>query len=148
MGVGGGQTEKEPSGWSTDTLKEHLEALVEAADVRYEQRFLAQEKAVREALASQEKAVVAALTAAEKAVLVAERNAEEWRKGANEWRGSMNDREKNFASRTELGALKERIDKQEGVGKGSHDAWAWLFAGISGLAAIVASVIAIFRWKT
>lgn len=119
-GGGGGHTEKQPSGWSIDTLKEHMQAALEAADTRYEQRFLAQEKAVREALAAQEKAVGAALTAAEKAVAVAERNAEEWRKGANEWRGSMTDRERKFVAVPELEALKERL---QGVSKHTADAF-------------------------
>ena len=137
-GGGGGHTEKDPSGWQIDTLKEHVEALIEGADTRYEQRFLAQEKAVREALAAQEKAVTAALTAAEKAVAVAERNAEEWRKGANEWRGSMTDRERNFVSRPEFDSLKERLDRNEGAGKGVKDMWAWIIAAIMALAAVAA----------
>jgi len=135
-GGGGGHTEKEPSGWQIDTLKEYVESLINAADTRYEQRFLAQEKAVREALAAQEKAVTAALTAAEKAVAVAERNAEEWRKGANEWRGSMSDRERNFVSRPEFESLKERLDRAEGIGKGIRDMWAWIITAITAIAAV------------
>lgn len=69
-------------------MKEYLEALINEADKRYEQRFVAQEKAVG-----------AALSAAEKAVTLAEANAEKWRTNANEWREAMNDRERNFLSR-------------------------------------------------
>ena len=140
-----GETKQSVSGWSIDTLKEHLEALILAADTRYEQRFLAQEKAVREALAAQEKAVTAALTAAEKAVAVAERNAEEWRKGANEWRGSMTDREQNFASRPEMASLKERIDKAEGSGRGMKDTWGWIIAAIAVIAAVAAVAVALIK---
>jgi hypothetical protein len=69
-------------------LKEYVEAMIAAADRRYEDRFNAQEKAVN-----------AALAAAEKAVATAETNAEKWRMNANEWRAAMNDRERQFLSK-------------------------------------------------
>lgn len=128
-----GETKQEISGWSTDTLKEHLTSLISAADTRYEQRFLAQEKVFRDAL-----------LAAEKAVAVAERNSEEWRKGANEWRGSMTDRERNFVARAEFDALKERVDKTEGIGKGMRDLWGW---GIAAAGVLIAAVTVFFKGK-
>ena len=69
-------------------LKEYIEALISAADRRYEDRFSAQEKAV-----------AAALSSAEKAVDRAEVNAERWRANANEWRAAMTDRERQFLSK-------------------------------------------------
>lgn len=81
-----------------------LEALVEAAEKANQQRFDAQQQGVKDALTAQKEAVAAALVAAEKAVLVAETNAEKWRMNANEWRGSMLDRETKFAMRTEVEA--------------------------------------------
>ena len=132
-----GETEQHVSGWTVDTLKEFVSAAITAADVRYEQRFLAQEKAVKDALTSQEKAVNAALAASEKAVFVAEQNAEKWRTNANEWRGSMNDREAKFVQVPEFLALKERIDKSEGHGKGVSDLWGWLVAAIAIIIAVV-----------
>jgi hypothetical protein len=65
------------------TLKEYVD-----------QRFDGQDKAVR-----------AALEAAEKAVSKAEANAREWQKGANEWRGAMTDRERDFLTRREFYAM-------------------------------------------
>lgn len=50
----------------------------------------------------QEKAVQAALASAEKAVDKAERQGERWRESANEWRGAMTDRERDFLSRKEF----------------------------------------------
>jgi len=160
--TGGGQTRGDPSGWSTDTLKEYILGLMQEqdkhnaasvdnlkefitglmaeADKRNEQRFIAQQKAVQDALQSQEKAVGAALAASEKAVLVAEANANKWRENANEWRGSMNDREKNFASRIELGSLKERVDRMEGIGKGVNSAWVWVVGAVAIGAAVVTMV--------
>ncbi len=51
-----GETQKDESGWSVDTLKYYVDALLLEHDSRYEQRFAAQEKAVVAALASAEKA--------------------------------------------------------------------------------------------
>ena len=77
--------------WTVETLKAH-----------FEQRFADQEKAVSAALASAEKAVAAALAAAEKAREQAAEDNKAWRANANEWRGSMVDREVRFASREEM----------------------------------------------
>lgn len=49
-----------------------------------------------------EKAIQAALAAAEKAVNKAETNGEKWRDNANEWRGAMGDRERDFMTRKEF----------------------------------------------
>ena len=53
-------------------------------------------------LAEKDKAITAALAAAKEAVSIAEKNAEKWRDQANEWRGAMSDREKNFVTRREV----------------------------------------------
>jgi aspartate oxidase len=67
------------------TLKEYFEKLFEEKD-----------RALVAALSAAEKAVAAALASAEKAVAVAEKNSEQWRAGANEWRAAMSDRENKF----------------------------------------------------
>src|SRR5688572_6075756 len=72
-------------------LREHLESLIEERTRQHLNRF-----------ESQERAVAAALAAAKEAVAVAEKNAEKWRESANEWRGAMNDRERQFPTRKEL----------------------------------------------
>lgn len=66
----------------TVSLKEHIEKILDEKD----------------------KAINIALAAAKEAVGVAENNAEKWRANANEWRGAMSDREKNFVTRKELWA--------------------------------------------
>lgn len=65
---------------NTVTLKEHFEKI----------------------LSEKDKALNAALASAKEAVSVAENNAEKWRNQANEWRGAMSDREKNFITRREV----------------------------------------------
>ena len=53
-------------------------------------------------LVEKDKAISAALASAKEAVSIAENNAEKWRNQANEWRGAMSDREKNFVTRREV----------------------------------------------
>jgi hypothetical protein len=56
-------------------------------------------------LASDAKAVEAALAAAKEAVAIAEQNSQRWRTNANEWRGAMSDRERDFLTRKEFYAI-------------------------------------------
>lgn len=84
-GSGGGETGKEPSGWSIDTLRSHIEQMFVEQDKRYEQRFVAQENAVEKALES-----------IGKATDKSERDIERWRAASNEWRNAMDDREAKF----------------------------------------------------
>lgn len=156
-----GETEKQVSGWTVDTLREHLITLIAetemkltaadtAAELRNEQRFVAQQQAIKDALISQKEAVAAALVAAEKAVMVAETNAEKWRAAANEWRGAMNDRERNLMPRIEaensikgnaekIDALASRIDKSEGRTSGLLT----IFAIIAAVGTLVAIFLAL-----
>jgi len=131
-----GDTARSESSWTVDTLKDHLAALIIetekrlheadiAADLRNDQRFVAQQQAIQDALTAQKEATAAALAASEKAVAVAEVNAEKWRASANEWRGAMNDRERSLMPRPEaeamyksnaerIDALQSRMDRNEG----------------------------------
>jgi len=131
-----GETARSGSSWTVDTLKDHLIALISetekrlkeadrAADLRNDQRFDAQQEAVKDALTAQKEATAAALASSEKAVMVAEVNAEKWRASANEWRGAMNDRERTLMPRPEaeamyksnaekIDALQARMDRNEG----------------------------------
>jgi hypothetical protein len=67
-----------------------------------DRRFDDQEKAVQAALVAADKGVSAALASAEKAVDKAESSSEKWRASANEWRGAMSDRERDFLTRREF----------------------------------------------
>lgn len=115
--------------WNVDTLKEHIEKLLDEKD----------------------KAVNIALAAAKEAVGVAELNAEKWRDNANEWRGAMNDREKTFITKAEFESYKSAVDKaltiekergdfDKGKSSGLSLGWA-IFIGAVG---VVGSVVGIF----
>jgi chromosome segregation ATPase len=101
------------TGWTIDTLKEHLDALIGTNDRRYEQRFAAQDQAVTAALAAQEKAVAAALAAQEKATAAAFASSEraidkaenaqtEYNVRSNEFRGQLDDQAKLLLPRSEF----------------------------------------------
>jgi len=90
---------KPSGGWTVETLKSH-----------FEQRFIDVDKAVNAALAAAKEAVAAALAAAEKAREQAAADNQAWRASANEWRGSMQDREVRFATRTEMDAKFSAVD--------------------------------------
>jgi len=94
-----GEPIKPPGGWTVETLKAH-----------FEQRFIDVDKAVNAALAAAKEAVAAALAAAEKAREQAAADNQAWRASANEWRGSMQDREVRFATRTEMDAKFSAVD--------------------------------------
>lgn len=115
--------------WTVETLKEHVEAVLDEKD----------------------KAINIALSAAEKAVAVAEANAEKWRANANEWRGAMTDREKTFVSRDEfyvyrdsvekaLSVEKSRADIGQGKGMGATALWGYIVGAI-GLISIIVSIV-------
>lgn len=149
--------------WTPDMLAEHVTTLFAAADIRYKERFesgekntqllinandsryqsrfLAQEQAVKDALISQEKAINAALTSSDKAIQVAEINSEKWRANADEWRGAMTDREKQFATQNDYKLLKERLDRTEGSTTGHREMWGWISAGIVLIITIITTVI-------
>lgn len=159
-----GETEQNVSGWTVDTLRAHLERVLQEHDRRFlasmhekdlrdQQRFDAQEKAVGDALAGQEKSVTAALNAAERAVLKAETAAEKRFESINEFRGQLGDQAATLMPRQEatvlldaLGgrvfALESRMNKATGHGTGVEDARALLLGVLVLLVAAVGVIVA------
>ena len=131
-----GETEKNISGWTVDTLKEYVEARLSDADKRYDQRFNAQESKTDYA---QEK--------------------------ANEFRGSLDDVGKKQMPRTEaeaafraisekaageakanadkIDALQARMDRNEGRGTGLNSSWLILVGAVGLIATIIMIYIAL-----
>jgi hypothetical protein len=151
------------SDWTPSLVLEHLSDLINANDIKNTQSFAAaraavevaaiasekstaqafasSEKAIRDALAAVEKSTAAAFIASEKAVALAEANAERWRQDAQEWRQRMTEREKDFSTKNEHNALKERLDRGEGKGQGISKMMGWLAAGLTLLVSIVGFVL-------
>lgn len=122
-----GETEKNISGWTTDTLKEYFESVVSGNDKRYQQRFDAQEAANLYARAQQ-----------------------------NEFRGALQDVGEKQMPRTEaealfkaqaekVDALQARMDRTEGRSGGIGASWGWLVGAVGLVGAIIAIFIALKR---
>lgn len=128
-----GETERQPSGWTIDTFKEHVD-----------QRFL-----------DQQKAVDAALTAADRATAKAEVASEKRFDAVNEFRAQLSDQANTFMPRNEaqvaLGALADkldlqaaRLDKLEGRSSGIG----WVGALVAGGVAILGTIIILANFLT
>ena len=161
-------TPKEPSGdWTPRLVLEHLLGIIAAHDVRYTEAFAAiekaavtasiasgnataaafsaSEKAIRDALAAVEKSTASTFVAGEKAVVLAESNAERWREDAASERRRVTEREGNLATKTEVQALKERLDRWEGTGRGARETYAWLSAAAMAAVAIATLLVSVMK---
>ncbi len=110
-----GETEKHISGWTVDTLHEHLQREISDQRTLLDERYATQTKALDAAFAAADKAVQTALLSAEKAVAKAETAAERRFEAVNEFRGQLADQATTFMPRNEadvrLGAMDEKVDR-------------------------------------
>lgn len=154
-------------GWTVETLFEYFNARITDMDVRQQQRFDAQTKAID-----------AAMAAADKATDKAQEAAKDKFESVNEFRGTLTDQNATFITRaeamsmferdserlqeimrrldgfisrdavlaeydritTQIQALTERVTRGEGKGSGFSQSWGYL-AGFVGL---IAAVIGIY----
>lgn len=139
-------------GWTINTLRKHLIAMLSEMDKRNEQRFLAQESAVTAALAAAKEAVAKAESASEKRF-----------ENTNEWRQVITDRDQTFVPRREmdgrleshaqkldaqdekLNSIENRLAQSQGRGSGLNSGWAYLIGFVGLSAAIVTLVISLTR---
>jgi len=166
-----GETEKEVSGWTVDTLHAHLEQQLTDLRKQLDERHTAQNSAVQAALSSAEKAVGKAETAAERRF-----------ESVNEFRAQLSDQATRFVTRVEAetahNAILDRLAEQakvvnntvpraewnagherlieqvkeianrltgiEGRSRGLAAGWGYLVAGV-GLVATIITIIVIFR---
>lgn len=126
------------TGWTLETLKEHIQVLMTEADRRNQQRFEGQEKAVSAALQAQKEAVTKAETAAEKRF-----------ESVNEFRQQLSDQAASFMPRREaeqrLGVLETHVNRQGGKEDGSGRFGAVLVSVASLLIAAIAVAVAVFK---
>lgn len=125
-----GETEKEVSGWTVDTLRELIITRMDERDRRYTEKFDAQEKAV----------------------LVALDQTRTRFENVNEWRGTVSDLLANAMPRPEavtinaatndkIQAINSRLDKIEGGGSSKHALFGYVVAVAGILIAIGALVL-------
>lgn len=147
-----GETEREQSGWTTDTLNYHVTQQLNDMRVLLDERFLAQQRSIAAALLATEKAIGKAEIANEKRF-----------ESVNEFRGQLNDQTRTFLSRTEVDAMHKtsdaaidrnsdrvnelatRLDKIEGRGSGVSQAYIYAFALIAALGTLVSIYVAVKR---
>lgn len=149
----------EPGGTGDINLLAHINSLLnaqrdltdrmmESNDLRYQQRYDAQQKALEAALLAAEKAVQAALVAAEKAVTKAELAAERRFESVNEFRGQLADQATLFMPRAEyesahtaledkLNSAAARVDRMEAVRQGGIDQRTAIYAMIFLIIAVI-----------
>lgn len=136
-----GETEKDVSGWTVDTLATFLLRIIDERDKQYDNRFNAQEKATVAALASSEKAI-------DKAEMANEKRFE----SVNEFRKTLADQTSTFITRTEAEAatgrnaeritdLTTRIDKSEGKGAGLNAGWIYALGALAAIGTIFSLVV-------
>jgi hypothetical protein len=94
-----GETEASVSGWTVDTLREHLS-----------QRLTDQAASLNRRMDDADKAISAALVSAEKAVVKAEAAAEKRFEGVNEFRRALADQTATFLPRAEYDASASALD--------------------------------------
>lgn len=127
-----GETGEKVSGWTVDTLKEHMT-----------QRF-----------ADQDKAVQAALLAAKEAVLKAEVASEKRFESVNEFRQQLSDQTNTFLTRNEYAAnhsaledkltgVVDRMNLADGKTKGSDITMGKIYAAIGAVGAILGILVLI-----
>lgn len=133
----------EPScGWTPDLLLEHLRDLLHERDLRYEQRFEAQEEARK-----------AAVSVVESAVRKAEQASERRFDSVNEFRATLSDQATHLMPRSEstqrwnslsekLDLLNSRLDRLEGRSSGLNAGWIYIGQGLAIIAAIIGIAIA------
>jgi hypothetical protein len=107
-----GETEREVSGWTVDTL--HSRLLSEIANVREHSNLRddAIERSIEVAFRASEASIKAALEAAEKAVLKAEGDAEKRFESVNEFRAQLSDQAATFIPRTEAVAFINNLSEK------------------------------------
>lgn len=131
----------EPGGWTIETLKDYLTALIQENDRRYEQRF-----------SSAQLAVNAALAAAKEAVTKAEIASEKRFEGVNEFRNALGDQQRTLMPRAEselrFSNLEAKIDtleaaniKRSGIQTGGREMWAYIIAALMALLAVLSFVL-------
>lgn len=152
-------TEKEKiSGWNIDTLKEHLTALINSNDRRYQESFATSKEAVAAALAAQKELTNAAFASSEKAIVKAEEAQRDYNVRSNEFRGQLDDQAQTLMPRTETNVLMQGVNEKvtdhakvieilsgritaiESRGDGKSQMWQYVIAAF-GIISIIAGLI-------
>lgn len=148
----GGETEKQVSGWTVDTLKAHVDTMMRDRAEHFAALMYEADRRTSANLLALEKSIAIALASADKAGAIYEAHSKQWRDDANEWRGAMSDRERTFVQREmydagigsvirELNEIRTRIDRRDGKGQGLNAAWGYIIGGIGVVSLVIGIVL-------
>lgn len=126
-----GETEKQVSGWTVDTLKEHIDTKFADRQKLLDERYETQSEAIRKAESATEKRF----------------------EGVNEFRHTLSDQAARFMSRDEaiarldrhdadITAINKRLDLTQGSSSGLDKAWGYVIGAVGLAGGIIAIVIA------
>jgi len=93
-------------------LKLHIDRAFTESDLRYQQRFDAQAKALEAAFQTAKEAVQAALSAADRAVSKAELAADKRFESVNEFRKTLDDQQRTLMPRSEVQVTVQRLEEK------------------------------------
>jgi hypothetical protein len=143
------------SEWTIETLRQHVEKLLEHGQLRERERFEAQKEATRLALEAQKEATRLALDTARQAVDKAEVASNKRFEGVNEFRQTLSDQQRTLMPRNEaelqfgrireeLQLLREQDMKRISQGLGLQHGWSILIAAL-GAIGIIVGIVAAFK---
>lgn len=142
MAVGGGETQKDPSGWTVDTLHAHYDQRIRDLELRLEQRFQAQQ----DALAEKDATTQARLANINefRAQLGDVLSESLPRKEAEQRFDALAQRFDTLARRhtEDLATVNSRLDLSAGGRRGIEDMRVWVAGGIAVAASIASLVLA------
>ena len=137
------------NGWTAE-VRSHVFDAIEGVRREMTLLFFERDRRYEERAEAQDKAVASALASSGLAVDKAEKNTREWQQAANEWRGSMNDREARFMGKEEVhlmvSALDNRVhllEEDAATGRGHTQGVSTAAAAAFGVCLILADVAAV-----
>jgi hypothetical protein len=140
-------------------LKALMDSAFKESDLRYQQRFDAQAKALEAAFQAAKEAVQAALSAADRAVSKAELAADKRFESVNEFRKTLDDQQRTLMPRAEsdramqalaekLVSLKEQMDALLAERAGVKGGWGYAVGVVGFLLALGSLGVLIFKMVT
>jgi len=142
-------------GWTVETLRDYVLAMMSEHSRRHEQRFEGDLRAVREALQAQKELATMAMNSADRAVAKAESATEKRFDAVNEFRETLADQQRTLMPRSEaelelkslhmlVDKLEIRLSEFEARHRGFSGGWG-VAVGIVGFIAFVLSVLMTWR---
>lgn len=146
-------TPERHGGWSLETALDYVLAVISGNDKRYEERFLASQKALEIGLAGTMREISVALAASKEAVLKAENATEKRFESVNEFRGTLDNQQRTLIPRSEvdvlirsvtekIGSLEKIVDAMSVERKGIVAGWGYA-VGVVGFLLAIGSLILI-----